>query len=152
MIGFSPENAFSDHTWTLLKFSGQTNKFRLTKFLGQYFFSRRRRTYEGTRNTYYCKMWCNNNIYIYISDRGSLLADTREPYDLILKKIGGLLKEMLKSKNLDWHDRPIMGSASSRPCPDVTHILFGSRISFQEISRNLVSASLRAFLSVLWCS
>ena len=82
----------------------------------------------------------------------SLLADTREPYDLILKKIGGLLKEMLKSKNLDGHERPIMGSASSRPCPKVTHSLFGSRISFQEISRNLVSASLRAFLSVLWCS
>ena len=44
-----------------------------------------------------------------------MLAETREPYDLILKKIGGLLKEMLKSKNLDRHERHIMGSASSRP-------------------------------------
>ena len=74
-------------------------------------------------------------IYIYISDICSLLADTREPYDLILKKIGGLLKEMLKSKNLDWHERHIMGSASSRPCPKVTHNLFGSRISFQDIEK-----------------
>ena len=28
-------------------------------------------------------------IYIYISDRGSSLAETREPYDLILKKLEG---------------------------------------------------------------
>ena len=85
-----------------------------------------------------------------------MLAETREPYDLILKKNGGLLVVVLKSKNLDWHERPIMGSASSRPCPKVTNSFFGQNLLSRDIEKfgfcifESVSIGIVVFVGVEW--
>ena len=77
-----------------------------------------------------------------------------EPKFLIINSFEGLLRTIIKSKNLHFHERANFGSAPSRPCSKVTHNILLSRNigKFVFCVSESVSVGIVVFVGVEWMS
>ena len=113
--------------------------------------SRRRRTYGGTRNAYYCKICRHNNIYIYKWQRLFVgpVRGTANSKPVEIRRVFEVDIKQQKSISA-WAAH--QGECLNQCHPRRDRQPFGGKISFRRWLRNWISTLLRAFLLGLWRS